>query len=140
MYPRFIHMMIDDKFKDLQKDPDDILGLRNMTADKLSRLSKNTKKDDPEPRVRRMICKIDNSSYVAPENDAWRHDNSNSENEDDKIREMVEKKLRYWFVKDGKRKRTPKTSPTVSIPKEPTPKIVVKAIVERGNHKRRLEH
>ncbi|MFS7935685.1 hypothetical protein Hanom_Chr05g00406481 [Helianthus anomalus] len=128
MYPRFIQMMIDDKFKDLQKDPVDVLGLRNMTADTLSRLSKNPKKDDHEPRARIMICKIDNPAYVAPDNDAWRHDNSNSENEDDKRREMVEKKLRYWFVKDGKRKRTPKTSPDVSIPKEPTPKIVVKGI------------
>ncbi|KAM0007064.1 hypothetical protein Hdeb2414_s0154g00815711 [Helianthus debilis subsp. tardiflorus] len=137
MYPRFIQMMIDDQFKDLQKDPDDVLDLRNMTADTLSRLSKNPKKDDPEPRARRMICKIDNPAYVAPENDAWRHDNSNSENEDDKMRELVEKKLRYWFVKDGKRKRTSKTSPAISIPKVVPPKIVVKGIVERGSHKRR---
>ncbi|KAF5779443.1 hypothetical protein HanRHA438_Chr12g0570831 [Helianthus annuus] len=91
-----------------------------MTADTISRLSKGI-----EPRVRRMICKIDNPAYVASENDAWGHDNNNFENEDVKMNEMVEKKLRYWFVKDGKRKRTPKTSPIVPIPKEPTPKIVV---------------
>ncbi|MFS7954821.1 hypothetical protein Hanom_Chr07g00635141 [Helianthus anomalus] len=121
MYPRFIMMMIDDLVKDIPKDDDDVLGLRNMTADTISKLAKG-----PEPRVRRMICKIDNPAYVAPENDAWRHENSNSENEDDKMNEMVEKKLRYWFVKDGKRKRTPKTSPVVPIPKEPTPNIVVK--------------
>ncbi|KAJ0776870.1 hypothetical protein HanLR1_Chr02g0050661 [Helianthus annuus] len=96
-----------------------------MTANTLSRLAsyKNPKKDDPEPRERRMICRIDNPGYVAPENDAWRLENSNSENEDDKLREMHEKKLRHWFVKDGKRKRTPKTSPA---PKVSTPKIVVK--------------
>ncbi|MFS7986238.1 hypothetical protein Hanom_Chr11g01007981 [Helianthus anomalus] len=122
MYPRFIMMIIDNLVKDIPKYDDDVvLGLRNMTTDTISRLSKG-----PEPRVRRMICKIDNPAYVAPENDAWRHENSNSENEDDKMREMVEKKLRYWFVKDGKRKRTPKTSPAIFIPKEPTPKIVVK--------------
>ncbi|KAF5809627.1 hypothetical protein HanRHA438_Chr04g0169641 [Helianthus annuus] len=128
MYPRFIQMMIEDQVKDIPKDAADILGLRNMIADTLSKLAsyKNPKKDDPEPRARRMIYKIDNPEYVAPENNAWRHENSNSENEDNKMREMVEKKLRYWFVKDGKRKRTPKTSPVVSIPKEPTPKIVVK--------------
>ncbi|KAJ0905547.1 hypothetical protein HanPSC8_Chr07g0295191 [Helianthus annuus] len=128
MYPRFIQMMIDDQIKDLPKDPADILGLRNMTADTLSRLAsyKGPKKDDPEPRARRMICKIDNPAYVALENDAWRHENSNSENEDDRMREMNEKKLRYWFVKDGKRKRTPKTSPTLYAPKVSTPKIVVK--------------
>ncbi|XP_022042008.1 eukaryotic translation initiation factor 5B-like [Helianthus annuus] len=43
-----------------------------------------------------MICKIDNPGYVALENDAWRHENNNSESEDNKMREMVEKKLRYW--------------------------------------------
>ncbi|KAM0046385.1 hypothetical protein Hdeb2414_s0009g00315561 [Helianthus debilis subsp. tardiflorus] len=128
MYPRFIQMMIDDQFKNLPKDPANILGVRNMTADTLSRLAsyKNPKKDDPEPRARRMICRIDNLGYVAPENDAWRHENSNSENEDVKMREMHQKKLRYWFVKHGKRKRTAKTSPAVPVPKVSTPKIVVK--------------
>ncbi|KAM0064463.1 hypothetical protein Hdeb2414_s0003g00103231 [Helianthus debilis subsp. tardiflorus] len=114
-------MMIDDLVKDIPKDDDDLLGLRNMTADTISRLAKGL-----EPRVKRMIWKIDNPAYIAPENDAWRYDNSNSENEDDKMNDMVEKKLRYWFVKDEKRKRTPKTSPDVPNPKEPTPKIVVK--------------
>ncbi|MFS8007794.1 hypothetical protein Hanom_Chr14g01265211 [Helianthus anomalus] len=114
--------MIDDLVKDIPKDDDDdVLGLWNMTVDTISRLAKG-----PEQRTRRMICRIDNPAYVSPENDAWRHDNSNSENEYDKMNEMVEKKLRYWFVKDGKRKRTPKTSPAVSIPKEPALKIVVK--------------
>ncbi|MFS7904166.1 hypothetical protein Hanom_Chr01g00032791 [Helianthus anomalus] len=127
MYPRFIMMMIDDQVKDIQKDDDDVLGLRNMTANTISRLAKR-----PEPRVKRMICRINNPAYVAPENDAWRHDNSNSENENDKISEMVEKKTRWWFVKDGKRKRTPKTSPVVPIPKEATPKIVVKGIMKGG--------
>ncbi|MFS7962432.1 hypothetical protein Hanom_Chr08g00726561 [Helianthus anomalus] len=121
MYLRFIMMMIDDLVKDIQKDNDDVLGLRNMTADMISRLAKR-----PEPRVKRMICRINNPTYVAPENDVWRHDNSNSENENENISEMVEKKTRWWFVKDGKRKRTPKTSLVVRIPTEPTPKIVVK--------------
>ncbi|MFS7978559.1 hypothetical protein Hanom_Chr10g00916881 [Helianthus anomalus] len=76
MYPRFIMMMIDDLVKDIQKDDDDVLGLRNMTTDTISRLAKG-----PEPRVKRMIFRIYNPAYVAPENDAWRHDNSNSENE-----------------------------------------------------------
>ncbi|KAJ0765603.1 hypothetical protein HanPI659440_Chr08g0305351 [Helianthus annuus] len=114
-------MMIDDQFKDIQKDDDDVLGLRNMTADTINRLAKGH-----EPRVKRMICKINNPAYVAPENDAWRHNNSDSENENEKMNEMIEKKTHWWFVKDGKRKRTPKTSPVVSIPTEPTPKIVVK--------------
>ncbi|XP_021991484.1 glutamic acid-rich protein-like [Helianthus annuus] len=78
-----------------------------------------------------MICKIDNPAYVAPENDAWRHENSNSENEDDKIREMQEKKIRYWFVKDGKRKRTLKTSPVVPVPKVFLQRLAFKAITSK---------
>ncbi|MFS7919133.1 hypothetical protein Hanom_Chr03g00209251 [Helianthus anomalus] len=45
---------------------------------------------------------------------------------------LVEKKNRWWFVKDGKRKRTPKTSPVVPIPKEPALKIVVKDKEPKG--------
>ncbi|MFS7935630.1 hypothetical protein Hanom_Chr05g00405831 [Helianthus anomalus] len=114
-------MMIDDQFKDIQKSDDDILDLRSLAAETIRRLTKG-----PEPRVKRMICRINNPAYVALENDTWRHDNSNSENENEKMNEMVEKKTRWWFVKYGKRKRTPKTSPVVPIPTEPTPKIVVK--------------
>ncbi|KAJ0681626.1 hypothetical protein HanPI659440_Chr16g0638181 [Helianthus annuus] len=139
MYPRFIQMMIDDQVNDLPKDPADELGLRHMKSETLSRLSqyKGLKKDESEPRARRMICKINNRNYVAPKNDAWRHENSNSADETNSLRDMHEKKLRYWFVKDRKRKRTLKTSPTVTAPKVSTPKIVVKGIVERGSHKKR---
>ncbi|MFS7919772.1 hypothetical protein Hanom_Chr03g00216621 [Helianthus anomalus] len=121
MYPRFITMMIDDQFKDIQKDNGDILGLRNMTYETITRLTKGS-----EERVKRMICKIKNPAYGAPENDRWRHENSSSDDEDEKMNQMIEKKTRWWFVKDGKRKRTPKTSPVVPIPKDPAPKIVVK--------------
>ncbi|KAF5796330.1 hypothetical protein HanRHA438_Chr08g0362371 [Helianthus annuus] len=107
MYPRFIQMMIDDQFKDIQKDGDDGLGLQNMTADTIRRLAKG-----PEPRVKRMICKINNPAYVAPENDAWRHHNSDSENENEKMNEMIKKKTRWWFVKDG-REREHRRRPSV---------------------------
>ncbi|MFS7997615.1 hypothetical protein Hanom_Chr12g01143871 [Helianthus anomalus] len=82
-----------------------------------------------------MICKINNPRYVAPKNDARRHENSNSEDNTERLSAIHEKKLRYSFVKDGKRKRTPKASPTVTAPKV-TPKIVVKGIVERGSPKK----
>ncbi|KAF5779190.1 hypothetical protein HanXRQr2_Chr12g0556441 [Helianthus annuus] len=127
MYPRFIMMMIDDQFKDVQKDNGDILNLRNMTSETITRLTKGT-----EERAKGMICRISKPAYVAPENDRWRHENSDSDNEDERMSEMVEKKTRWWFVRDGKRKRTPKTSPAVPIPKELVPKIVVKGIVKGG--------
>ncbi|KAJ0681729.1 hypothetical protein HanPI659440_Chr16g0639361 [Helianthus annuus] len=69
MYPRFIQMIIDDQVNDLPKDPANVLGLRHMTAETLGRLTayKGLKKDESEPRARRMICKIENPGYVAPE-------------------------------------------------------------------------
>ncbi|MFS8003472.1 hypothetical protein Hanom_Chr13g01214391 [Helianthus anomalus] len=136
MYPRFMQMMINDQVTDLPKDPADVVNLRNMKSDTLSRLGqyKGLKKDESESRARRMNCKINNPSYVAPENDAWRRDNSNSEDETERPSELQEKKLRYWFVKDGKRKRTPKASPTVTTPKVSTPKIVIKDIGIQSNH------
>ncbi|KAJ0856936.1 hypothetical protein HanRHA438_Chr13g0584241 [Helianthus annuus] len=139
MYPRFIQMLIDDPVRDLPKDPADKLKLHHIKSETLSRLSqyKGLKKDEPEPRAKRMICMIENQNYVALENDAWRHENYNSEDDTDSLREIHEKKLRYWFINDGKRKRTPKASPNVTAPKVPTPKIVVKGIVERGSHRKR---
>ncbi|KAJ0615437.1 hypothetical protein HanIR_Chr02g0074101 [Helianthus annuus] len=138
MYPRFIQMLLDDQVTDLPKDPADVLNLHHMKSETLGRLGqyKGLKKDESEPRAKRMIYKIENRNYVAPENDAWRHENSNSEDETERLSEMNEKRLRYWFVKDGKRKRTPKTSPTVTAPKVSTPKIGIKGIVERGSYKK----
>ncbi|KAM0062057.1 hypothetical protein Hdeb2414_s0004g00143571 [Helianthus debilis subsp. tardiflorus] len=122
MYPRFIMMMINDQFKDIPKDRNDIMDPRNMTTDTITRV---TKGDDA--RVKGMICKISRPAYVAPGNDRWRHEKSDSDNEDERMSLLVEKKTRWWFVRDGKRKRTPKTSPAVSILK-----IVVKCIVQGG--------
>ncbi|KAJ0772827.1 hypothetical protein HanRHA438_Chr03g0105751 [Helianthus annuus] len=127
MYPRFIMMMIDDQFMDIPKDNSDILGLRNMTSETIIRLTKGS-----DERVNGKICRIKDPDYVAPENDRWRHEKSDSDNEDQRMIELVEKKTRWWFVRDGKRKRTPKTSPAVPILKKPVPKIVVKGIVKGG--------
>ncbi|MFS7968595.1 hypothetical protein Hanom_Chr09g00799411 [Helianthus anomalus] len=41
-----------------------------------------------------MICRINNPAYIAPENDAWRHQNSDSDNEEDKMRPSVESQQR----------------------------------------------
>ncbi|KAJ0883531.1 putative transcription factor bZIP family [Helianthus annuus] len=82
-----------------------------------------------------MIGKIKNPNYVAPENDHWRHEESNSEDESECLSEMVEKKLRFWYEKDGKRKRTPKVSPKVVAPK-----IVIKGKDGTGESSERFIH
>ncbi|KAM0067404.1 hypothetical protein Hdeb2414_s0002g00060801 [Helianthus debilis subsp. tardiflorus] len=127
MYPRFIMMMINDQFKDIPKDNGDIMDLRNITSETIAIVTKGT-----EEGAKRMICRINNPSYIAPENNRWRHENSSSDDEEERMSELVEKKTRWWFVRDGKRKRTPKTTLAVSIPKKSIPKIVVKGIVKGG--------
>ncbi|KAJ0561247.1 hypothetical protein HanPI659440_Chr06g0244411 [Helianthus annuus] len=99
MYPRFIMMMINDQFKDIPKNDSDILGLRNMTSETITRLTKGT-----DERVKGRICKISRPAYVAPENDRWRHDKSDSDNEDQRMSELVEKKTKWW-IEEGRFKR-----------------------------------
>ncbi|MFS8034084.1 hypothetical protein Hanom_Chr17g01577051 [Helianthus anomalus] len=122
MYPSFIMMLINDQFKDLPKNRCDIMNIRNITTETIARITKEN-----DAKTKQMICKIKDPKYVSPENDKWRHENSDSDNEDAKMSEMVEKKTRWWCVRDGKRKRTPKSSPAVSIPKD-----VEKGIVKGG--------
>ncbi|MFS7904714.1 hypothetical protein Hanom_Chr01g00039301 [Helianthus anomalus] len=85
----------------------------NITTKTIARITK-----DYDARTKQMICKISNPAYVAPENDKWRHQSSDSDSEEAKMSEMAEKRTRWWCVRDGKRKRTPKTSPAISIPKD----------------------
>ncbi|XP_022032352.1 nucleolin 2-like [Helianthus annuus] len=134
MYPRFIMMLINDKFKDLPKNRSYIMDVRNVTTETIARV---TKEDDE--RMKQMICKISNPAYVAPENDKWRHENSDSDNENEKMSELKEKNTRWWVEKEkGKRKRTPKTSPAVSIPKivekgpsvEPQQRLIDETVLE----------
>ncbi|XP_022040675.1 nucleolin 2-like [Helianthus annuus] len=113
MYPRFIMMLLNDKIKDLPKDCEDVMEMSVVNKTTIGRITK-----DKDEKTKQMICRIKDKAYVAPENDKWRHDDSNSDNEDSKMSEMVEKKTRWWHVRDGKRKRTPKSSPAVVIPKE----------------------
>ncbi|KAM0064536.1 hypothetical protein Hdeb2414_s0003g00104091 [Helianthus debilis subsp. tardiflorus] len=135
MYPRFVHMLLDDQVPNLPKDPKDELKLNHMNTETLNRLNKyKGLSAEQEPRVKRMIGKIPKPNYVAPENDHWRHAESNSEDETISLRGMTEKKLRFWYEKDEKkRKRTPKISPKVT-----TPKIVIKGTVGKGESQERF--
>ncbi|KAF5813380.1 putative transcription factor bZIP family [Helianthus annuus] len=95
MYPRFIQMLLDDQVKDLPKDPADELKLHHMTSETLNIINKyKGLTEDQEPRVKGLICKIKNKKYVAPENDAWRHEDSNSEDENERLSEMHEKEAK----------------------------------------------
>ncbi|KAM0008787.1 hypothetical protein Hdeb2414_s0006g00224221 [Helianthus debilis subsp. tardiflorus] len=117
MYPRFIQMLLDDQVPNLPKDPKDELKLHHLDSETLKILDKyKGVKPENEPRYRAKFGKIKKANYVAPEGDQWRHADSNSEDETNRLKDMVEKKLRFWYEKDEKkRKRTPKISPKVVI-------------------------
>ena len=102
--------------------------VRNITYETIVRITK-----EKDAKTKQMICRIKDEDYVAPENEKWRHDNSDSDNENVKMSEMAEKKTRWWCVRDGKRKRTPKSSPAVTIPKDGDKGIV------KGGALRQLE-
>ncbi|XP_021974741.1 claspin-like [Helianthus annuus] len=124
MYPRFIMMLINDKIKDLPKIRSDVMDVRNITYESIVRITKES-----DTKTKQMICKIKDPEYVAPENEKWRHDNSDSDNENEKMSEMAEKKTRWWCVRNGKRKRTPKSSPTGSSG-EPQQRLVDETVSE----------
>ncbi|KAJ0588205.1 hypothetical protein HanIR_Chr04g0171891 [Helianthus annuus] len=126
MYPRFIMMLINDKIKDLPKNKSDIMDMRNVVNDTIARITKEN-----DAKTKQMICKIKDPKYVAPENERWRHDKSDSDNEDAKISEMIEKKTRWWCARDEKRKRTPKSPPVVSIPKDGEKGIVKGGVLRK---------
>ncbi|MFS7919242.1 hypothetical protein Hanom_Chr03g00210461 [Helianthus anomalus] len=133
MYPRFIMMIINDKIHDLPKDGEDVMEMSIVNKPTIGRITK-----DKDVKTKQMICRIKDKEYVAPENDKWRHDNSDSDDETERMKDMVEKKTRWWCVRDGKRKRTPKSSPAVVIPKdgekgssgEPQQKLVDETVLE----------
>ncbi|KAF5808844.1 hypothetical protein HanRHA438_Chr04g0159991 [Helianthus annuus] len=97
MYPRFIMMIISDKIKDLPKDSDDMMELSSVNLITIGRITK-----DKDVKTKQMICRIKDKDYVAPEDEKWSHDNSDSDNENEKMKDMVEKKTRWWCVRDGK--------------------------------------
>ncbi|KAJ0785942.1 hypothetical protein HanOQP8_Chr02g0049151 [Helianthus annuus] len=119
MYPRFIMMILNDKIKDLPKDSNDVMELSVVHKATMLRITK-----DKDTKTKQLIYGMKDKAYVAPEDDKWRHDESNSDNEDNMMSELVEKRTRWWCVRDGKRKRTPKSTPVV-VPKE-TEKGIVK--------------
>ncbi|KAJ0653524.1 hypothetical protein HanOQP8_Chr15g0584541 [Helianthus annuus] len=136
MYPRFIQMLLDDQVPNLPKNPKDELKLHHIDSETLKRLDKyKGLKPEQEPRVKGMIGKIKKKDYVAPEYDQWRQAKSNSEDETDRLRGMVEKKLRFWYERDEKkRKRTPKISPKVT-----TPEVVIKGKIGKQESPRKIE-
>ncbi|KAF5757303.1 hypothetical protein HanRHA438_Chr17g0834891 [Helianthus annuus] len=96
MYPRFIMMILNDKIEDLPKDSNDVMEMSIVNKATILRITK-----DKDAKTKELICAMKDKAYVAPKDDKWRHDNSSSDNEDNRMSEMVEKKTRWWCIRDG---------------------------------------
>ncbi|MFS7954024.1 hypothetical protein Hanom_Chr07g00625441 [Helianthus anomalus] len=79
-YPRCIQMILDDKIKNLEKDVSDELILDHMTNATLDRL--NVYKLKKPPPKRKTFTSIDKPNYVAPPDNKWCHDDSDSGKKD----------------------------------------------------------
>ncbi|KAJ0467213.1 hypothetical protein HanIR_Chr14g0682841 [Helianthus annuus] len=115
-YPRFVQMLLDDQIPNLPKIDDDELVLEHMDNETLKRLDvyEGIEKGK-EPKFRKKFAAIEKSDYQAPADDKWRHDDSDSGSETEKMKLFEPKKTR-WVMKDDKKNPTPKAAPKKSPP------------------------
>ncbi|KAJ0703537.1 hypothetical protein HanPI659440_Chr14g0552201 [Helianthus annuus] len=94
MYPRFLQMIMNVQHPDLPKDNNDVLKIDAMKEISLKIFkgygAKSYKESDPP---RKLFGFLDSNTYVAPENDKWRHDNSDSDNEEPTLKKLIEDKF-----------------------------------------------
>ncbi|KAF5785965.1 hypothetical protein HanRHA438_Chr10g0447231 [Helianthus annuus] len=135
-YPRFIQMILDDKIKNLPKVDIDELELDHMDAETLKRLNVYQGIDeDKEPPYRKQFAGILKPDYVAPHFDRWRHDDSNSDSETEKMKPFYNKRGNFWkkIVEIKKKRATPK------VAKSPTPKPAAKRISKKKSPPRLVD-
>ncbi|MFS7921215.1 hypothetical protein Hanom_Chr03g00234171 [Helianthus anomalus] len=94
MYPRFLQMIMNVQHPNLPKADNDLLKIDAMHEQSLlifkGFFTKIYVESDPP---RKMFGALDNTEYVAPTNDKWRHDDSQSDDEEPKLNKMMEDKL-----------------------------------------------
>ncbi|KAJ0475294.1 hypothetical protein HanRHA438_Chr13g0577211 [Helianthus annuus] len=89
MYPRFLQMVMNVQHPDLPKADNDILKIEAMNFNSL-RLIKNlaAKRYKESVPPRKLIGALANPDYVAPANDKWRHDDSQSDSEEPELERL----------------------------------------------------
>ncbi|KAJ0715178.1 hypothetical protein HanPI659440_Chr13g0498081 [Helianthus annuus] len=93
MYPRFLQMIMNVQYPNLPKNDNDILKIDVMMEHSL-KIFKSVafKRYKPSTPPRKMFGALANSAYVAPENDKWRHSDSQSDDEELTLKKMIEDK------------------------------------------------
>ncbi|KAJ0818937.1 hypothetical protein HanLR1_Chr00c0281g0735221 [Helianthus annuus] len=95
MYPRFLQMIMNVQHPNLPKEDNDILKIDVMKEISLKIFKGYSAKSYKESDLlQKLFGFLDNNAYVAPENDKWRHDNSESDNKEPTLNKMIEDKFR----------------------------------------------
>ncbi|MFS7966271.1 hypothetical protein Hanom_Chr09g00771871 [Helianthus anomalus] len=120
IYSRFVQMMLDHAYPDLEKDEDnDLLVLYHMDNESLIRLSRYHK-NWPEPKTKaKFFGFIKNANYEDPDpvnHLKWRNDeemkDKSAADELTKLAEFKETR-NEWFTKEEKKKRSRTRTPKV---------------------------
>ena len=132
MYPRFLQIMIDNAGLNLEKKDDDTMVLSHMDRLTLNRVM--TYRGIPEglrPKTKPVFGHVRNPDYVAPEGDAWRHPESNSETEN------MDDYVAYRAASDSDEPQVapPPVAPRRRRPAPPKPKKSTQAEAESSTQR-----
>ncbi|KAF5811317.1 hypothetical protein HanRHA438_Chr04g0189731 [Helianthus annuus] len=93
MYPRFLQMIMNVQHPDLPKETNDVLQIDVMIDHSLKIFKGVAAKHYPEETPWKLFGALGDKNYVAPANDKWRHDDSQSDNEEPRLKKMMEDKF-----------------------------------------------
>ncbi|KAJ0801704.1 hypothetical protein HanPI659440_Chr03g0120191 [Helianthus annuus] len=92
-YPRFLQMITNVQHPDHPKEANDVLKIDVMIEHSLKIFKGVATKRYPEETPRKIFGALGDKNYVAPTNDKWRHDESQSDNEEPRLKKMMEDKF-----------------------------------------------
>ncbi|KAF5808427.1 hypothetical protein HanXRQr2_Chr04g0145251 [Helianthus annuus] len=94
MYPHFLQMIMNVQHPDLPKADNDILKIDTMIEHSLKifrGIAVKRYKESKPPR--KLICALGKTDYIAQEDDKWRHNDSQFDDEEPKLKKMMEDKF-----------------------------------------------
>ncbi|KAF5788900.1 hypothetical protein HanXRQr2_Chr09g0364591 [Helianthus annuus] len=94
MYPRFLQMIMNVQHPNLPKADNDVLKIEAMNFNSL-RLIKNLahKRYKESVPPRKLFGALHNTAYVAPADNKWRHEDSQSDDEEPELKRMMSEKF-----------------------------------------------
>ncbi|KAJ0532369.1 hypothetical protein HanHA300_Chr00c0001g0677571 [Helianthus annuus] len=94
MYPRFLQMIMNFQHPDLPKADNDILKIETMIENSL-RIFKGlaVKRYTESEPPRKLIGALGKTDHIAPADDKWRHDYSQSDDEEPELKKKMEEKF-----------------------------------------------